>query len=396
MVMLLVISLLFISSASAAYESYIDVPNGFSGNQVCESQGGKCNSIVCSIFNVYWGSQWCRNRDCTSVNTNSNGWIKADCFCSNAQPYCDGPIVKKRDSSCREITITNCADEDRICGGSGSNCGRCIDAFHDEGGVCIPSEQGCQATCNNGVGATGTRTWVNGKWNACSATTCVSCNTGYSLANGKCTQTILSGVCTEECSNGQKVCSGSNGLKTCGQYDTDTCLEWGTSFCSYGCDPVKSACKPKPVNGVCGNDLDSCISGTFQDVSDTSTDSKWNCLGINGGNAACSKTKSPECKTSGDCTNNNNEVWTCGGKTYWCTHESKVCKNGDKWSSNLGRCENAESQCGNCNRNPFDGEFWSSTNINNCVKKSSKQACCDQKFGEITVKRWCDVIPISK
>ena len=43
-----------------------------------------------------------------------------------------------------------------------------------------------------------------------------------------------------------------------------------------------------PVNGVCGATLNSCNSGTFNDLPDGSTDYRWQCLGINGGvNANC-------------------------------------------------------------------------------------------------------------
>ena len=44
-----------------------------------------------------------------------------------------------------------------------------------------------------------------------------------------------------------------------------------------------------PVNGVCGAGVDTCIHGTFSNVSDSSTHYLWRCLGLNGGsNALCS------------------------------------------------------------------------------------------------------------
>jgi hypothetical protein len=46
---------------------------------------------------------------------------------------------------------------------------------------------------------------------------------------------------------------------------------------------------PTPVNGVCGLTLNTCTSGTFQDVADTSSNYLWSCTGSGGGtNASCS------------------------------------------------------------------------------------------------------------
>ncbi|MDD5221150.1 MAG: hypothetical protein PHV47_00870, partial [Candidatus Pacebacteria bacterium] len=33
--------------------------------------------------------------------------------------------------------------------------------------------------------------------------------------------------CTNECSSGQKRCSSTTGYQTCGNYDSDSCYEWG-------------------------------------------------------------------------------------------------------------------------------------------------------------------------
>ena len=46
---------------------------------------------------------------------------------------------------------------------------------------------------------------------------------------------------------------------------------------------------PTPVNGSCGATVNTCTTGIFSDVADTSTNYLWNCLGSNGGtNASCS------------------------------------------------------------------------------------------------------------
>jgi len=59
--------------------------------------------------------------------------------------------------------------------------------------------------------------------------------------------------------------------------------------CTYGC--LAGQCNPYPtsLNGQCSLELNQCISGTFNDIADNSTNYLWKCLGINGGaNASCS------------------------------------------------------------------------------------------------------------
>ncbi len=46
---------------------------------------------------------------------------------------------------------------------------------------------------------------------------------------------------------------------------------------------------PTPINGSCGTTVNACTTGTFSDVTDTSSNYLWNCLGSNGGsNSSCS------------------------------------------------------------------------------------------------------------
>lgn len=56
-----------------------------------------------------------------------------------------------------------------------------------------------------------------------------------------------------------------------------------------GVHEYDSSTVPVPVNGVCGLVLNSCTTGTFSDVSDSSTHYLWSCVGSNGGTtASCS------------------------------------------------------------------------------------------------------------
>ena len=65
------------------------------------------------------------------------------------------------------------------------------------------------------------------------------------------------GGCTNECTSGAKRCLDNNTKQTCGQYDADTCTEWGsntacTSGCVSGdCRVCKAAAETCVANGDC-------------------------------------------------------------------------------------------------------------------------------------------------
>ncbi|MBN2723337.1 MAG: CHAP domain-containing protein [Deltaproteobacteria bacterium] len=57
--------------------------------------------------------------------------------------------------------------------------------------------------------------------------------------------------CSDECSVGEVVCEGDTGFRTCGNYDGDDCLEWSTvEFCSN-----EDIC----IDGVCQFNTESCV-----------------------------------------------------------------------------------------------------------------------------------------
>jgi len=73
-------------------------------------------------------------------------------------------------------------------------------------------------------------------------------------SSGRCSSTTLLGyvscpagpVCTDECSSGQARCKDASTRQTCGNYDADTCLEWGgDQACTYGCE--NGQCKSAPT-----------------------------------------------------------------------------------------------------------------------------------------------------
>ncbi|MFZ3100470.1 MAG: hypothetical protein WA103_04570, partial [Minisyncoccales bacterium] len=120
------------------------------------------------------------------------------------------------------------------------------------------------------------------------------CGTSQTCVNGSC---IAS--CTDECSiNGQRVCSG-NGWKQCGNYDSDSCLEWGNiTQCGWN-----QTC----VNGSC---VDTCQNQCALNAHE------------------CSGSSGRTCVQSGQCT-----AWGT-----WQTCDSQCHSCGD------GRCECGETK----------------------------------------------------
>lgn len=102
------------------------------------------------------------------------------------------------------------------------------------------------------------------------------CDKNHVCQNGTCIR--KQPVCKSECNQGSRRCT-ENGYQICGNYDSDNCLEWGqTNFCpnnstcnSGVCKNIKPSCKNEcnitaerrcTVNGyqICGNfDADSCL-----------------------------------------------------------------------------------------------------------------------------------------
>lgn len=66
--------------------------------------------------------------------------------------------------------------------------------------------------------------------------------------------------------------------------DAATLSRWSCAGLNGGTTASCSA--PKVVNGACGSASNTCAAGTFVDVADTSTESRWSCTGLNGGTTA--------------------------------------------------------------------------------------------------------------
>ena len=67
--------------------------------------------------------------------------------------------------------------------------------------------------------------------------------------------------------------------------------------------PAAVAATPEPLYGKCGEELNVCAKGSFDNVDDTAEKYKWQCLGANGGvKATCSFLKPLSTEREGICT----------------------------------------------------------------------------------------------
>jgi len=123
-------------------------------------------------------------------------------------------------------------------------------------GDCGPGGGGCTSECYSGARrcATFTSYQVCGNYDSDSCLEwggTTSCGTNEQCLNGYCQQR-----CTNECTSGSKECSG-NGYRVCGNYDSDSCLEWG-SVTSCGTNEV---C----VGGFCASSTSVTLTSTCSD-----------------------------------------------------------------------------------------------------------------------------------
>ncbi len=221
----------------------------------CGSLGcsnGQCNtcqthnSYSCSEGDVYWYNS-CSVKEDKKQECGDSGFVGGN-YCFDNDVYKNYTTKGCSGNSCTTNTEKQKQNE---CGANGCSNGQCNSCQTHSYYQCFDNDVYWYNACNV----------KEDKKQECGSSGC---------ANGQC---IVS--CTNECStSGAKQCSGSN-LQTCGNYDSDSCLEWGGDInCQYGCS--NGQCNPQPCvdecvpagqtqcNGntkqTCGNyDSDSCL-----------------------------------------------------------------------------------------------------------------------------------------
>jgi hypothetical protein len=98
----------------------------------------------------------------------------------------------------------------------------------------------------------------------------LSCPAGQVCQAGAC---LPEGACADECAAGATECVGPKSFRTCGQFDADSCLEWGAAVaCAAGADCVNGSCPAACVDecqegetGCDGAALLTCVSDDDDD-----------------------------------------------------------------------------------------------------------------------------------
>ena len=111
------------------------------------------------------------------------------------------------------------------------------------------------------------------------------CATGEVCENARCVEDVVG--CQNECTNNSSACAGVSSLKTCGNYDGDSCTEWGpVNSCDTGevCNIITSTEAECAGGSTSCNPVEDCTdSGCvfYDSFSGSSIDSscKWNVYG---------------------------------------------------------------------------------------------------------------------
>lgn len=195
----------------------------------------ECNSINdkgCGSGNQNWHCYYdadnCLKK---SYNDCPNGQI---CSSGNCVPDCTNNCSPSGDKECMNSTsIHTCGnyDTDSCLEWGGEQSCKCYnDACQSCSNECSSNDKGCNSS--------GTKKWscqFNNS-NGCYYKDYVSCDFDESCSNGYCEQN-----CSSSCSwSGEKECMNDISIHTCGNYDGDSCLEWGAE---QSCPCYNDSCK---------------------------------------------------------------------------------------------------------------------------------------------------------
>ncbi len=183
--------------------------------------------------------------------------------CPPGQKKCGNECVDLSKDRLHCGSCNNACSPGQFC--FGGECMPCSDECSEGEKRCAPGSANMYQVCGDPDNDT-CKEWMGAQ----------TCPTGQVCLDGECV-----GACTDDCSLGQRECYG-NGWRQCGNWDTDDCLEWSTvTDCPTGqtCDPATGQCVvactdecnqagdrrciPEPTEEgyeICGNyDADTCL-----------------------------------------------------------------------------------------------------------------------------------------
>ncbi len=270
-------------------------------DECSSSQARRCDGDgyqTCDDFDGDGCLEWGTTVSCNSGESCSNGFCAQTCTdeCTTAgATQCDGDGVVtcgNHDSdSCLEWgspvpcasgqvcsnghCAQSCSDECTVAGakdcdpsGGVITCGNydsdsCLEWSNPVActGSQVCSGGSCTLNCTDGCSTVGARQCVSGSttdFEVCDDYnndgclewgTAQSCSAGQVCSAGACAQT-----CTDECStDGASACVDASSTHTCGNFDSDSCLEWGTTVhcsASQSCQSGSCVSNPAPTGLV--------------------------------------------------------------------------------------------------------------------------------------------------
>jgi hypothetical protein len=274
--------------------------------------GSNGNAVSCSAFNSgyntnnctvgqYWTGNMCLA--CTSkpsyayyTNTGTCDWS------------CDSGYYRSGNTCVSNFNNTTCSTGQYRSGNVCYSCGTapwnayytttgscdwtCNSGFYRSGNTCVSNFN--NTTCSTGQYLSGNTCYSCGTapWNAYYTTTgsCDwTCNSGFYRSGNTC----VSNFNNTTCSTGQYL--SGNTCYSCGTapwnayYTTTGSCDW---TCNSGFYRSGNTCVSNQNNfgttGQCGTSINSCISGTFYDTTDSGSYAYWTCMGTNGTSVSCS------------------------------------------------------------------------------------------------------------
>lgn len=208
--------------------------------------------------------------------------------------------------------------------------------------------------------------------------------------------------CTNECSSGQKRCVNSSTYQTCGNYDSDSCLEWGSSAtcsgstsCGYGSCASNQRpnwyCSAGNCAYSCFNDsscqqqtvtcpASSCIGTTYRQYTLSGSSCTYHDYSCSGNCFHCGDGRCECGENSSTCSSD------CGGQyTPPCTNCSNPCTNCGPTCTN--ECTQGQKQCVDSNHYKTCGNYDSDS----CWEWSTPTTCPeDQCIGSTLRHYYCN------
>ncbi len=338
----------------------------------CGSDEQSCSQPYCKSGKVVYDDididRGCTSNSCFENDYSSTVTVETcACGCSNGScisPCCTNDCSPSGKKECINATsIKTCGNYDTdSCyeWGSFQSCQCFNDACQTCINECTYGQVGCST--NNLSKWTCSQSIIDGCWDKVN----VSCGTGKICSNGTCIDN-----CTNDCSpSGKKECINATSIKTCGNYDTDSCYEWG-SFQSCQC--FDNACQ------TCTNE---CISGDIGCSANAT--SKWTCVQsfIDG----CWDKSYATCSAGLTCTNGNCSTICSNECTAQQALNSPYCEGSASLTCTLGSddCYNESGQScsydcniftGNCNPVPVCTNECAPLGVKECIDAVSIQTC---------------------